>query len=372
MKIALLSPFYPYRGGIAQFSDRLYREFVKEHKVKVFSYSKLYPDFLFPGKTQFVPNPDPDPDFPSEQILSSTGLTSHSKTAKAINAYNPDVLVIAYWMPFFAIALSRVCKRLNKNIKIIGLIHNAMPHEKRLFDTWFAKRFFNRCNAFVCMSQQVKTDLLKMGVKTPVLALEHPIYDHYPEKVEKASACEKLGIDKTKKTILFFGLIRSYKGLDLLIEAMGELDDSYQLLIAGECYGSFIPYRQLIDLSPNKENIKAWNQYIPDDDVTYYFSAADALVLPYRSATQSGVVAMAYQMGTPIVATDVGSLGNAVRTPNIGLVVSDVTPASIAQGIKDFFNINDRSLYYENIEKEKIRLSWSSFAKAFTDFSADL
>lgn len=372
MKIALLSPFYPYRGGIAQFSDRLYQELVKDHEVQVFSYSKLYPSFLFPGKTQYVPNPKPNPRLPSKQILNSTNPFSYSKTAKAINQYNPDILLVAYWMPYLAVALSRVCAKLNKNIKIIGLVHNAIPHEASVINKPLTNLFFKRCHAFICMSQHVEKDLVQMGIKAPILALEHPIYDHYPDKVSKESACLKLGIDKDKKTLLFFGLIRAYKGLDLLIEAMNLLDDSYQLIIAGESYGSFTSYNQLIELSKNKNNIKVWNQYIPDEEVTDFFSATDVLILPYRSATQSGVVAIAYQMGTPIVSTDVGSLGDTVRDSKIGIVATDTTPESIAQAIINFFANGDLNLYKENLEKEKIRLSWQSFVEAIIPFASKL
>lgn len=371
MKIALLSPFYPYRGGIAQFTDRLYQELIKEHEVNVFSYAKLYPDILFPGETQFVPNPVENPDYPSEQVLNTTSFSSFRKTAKAINQYNPEVLIVAYWMPYVAIALSGVCSRLNKNIKVVGLVHNAIPHEKSFFDKWLAKRFFKHCDAFICMSQQVKSDLQAMDINAPILALEHPIYDHYPDKIDKSLASDRLGLDKDKKTILFFGLIRSYKGLDLLIEAMGELDDSYQLVIAGECYGSFTSYQQLIDLSSNKNNIKVWNQYIPDDQVTDYFSASDVLVLPYRSATQSGVVAIAYQMGTPVIATNVGSLGETVKASNIGLVVSDVSVDSITKGIVEFFESDNLALYLKNLKKEKERLSWGNFVKNVIPFISE-
>lgn len=372
MKIAILSPFYPYRGGIAQFSDRLYQELVKEHETKVFSYSKLYPSFLFPGKTQYVPNPEPNPDLPSVQVLSSTNLLSYSKTAKAINEYNPDVLLVAYWMPYLAVALSRVCAKLNKKIKIIGLVHNAIPHEKSVINRPLTSLFFNRCHAFICMSQHVKNDLMELGIKAPILALEHPIYDHYPSKIDRSLACQKLDIDKNKKTILFFGLIRAYKGLDLLIEAMNHLDDSYQLVIAGECYGSFTSYKELIELSKNKDNIKVWNQYIPDEEVTDFFSATDALILPYRSATQSGVVAIAYQMGIPIVATNVGSLGDTVRDSKIGIVATDTTPESIAQAITNFFASNELDSFRKNLEKEKIRLSWHSFVEAVIAFTSKL
>lgn len=372
MKIALLTPFYPYRGGIAQFSDRFYTELIKEYEVKVFSYAKLYPDFLFPGKTQYVPDPIDNPNFPSEQLLNSTGFSSFKKTAQAINDYNPDVLLVAYWMPYVAFALGRVCARLNSNIKIVGLVHNAIPHERSWLNKPLAMSFLKRCDGFVCMSENVRKDLLAMGTIAPILALEHPIYDHYPAKIDKEKARQKLGIDKDKKTVLFFGLIRQYKGLDLLIEAAGLLDSSHQFIIAGECYGSFSSYQQLIGLSANKDNIKVWNQYIPDEQVTDFFSAADVLILPYRSATQSGVIAIAYQMEIPIIATNAGSLGTVVEGKGIGIVAKEISAKSIAESIVDFFEEDKTSVFLENLEKEKVRLSWNNFTKKVVPFISDL
>lgn len=373
MKIALLTPFYPYRGGIAQFSDRLYQQLATTDEVKVFSYSTLYPKLLFPGKTQYVPNPIEREDLPSTRLLSSINFLSHNRTARAINEYAPDVLLVAYWMPFMAVALSRVCKRLNKDIKIVGLVHNALPHEKSWFDKSLAMRFFKQCNGFVTMSQSVCDKLQALGLDAPKLALEHPIYDHYPQAVDKHEAIRQLGLNENKKTLLFFGLIRSYKGLDLLISAMNALDDSYQLIVAGECYDSFSSYQQLIDLSKNKDNFKVLEHYIPDEMVSVLFSASDVLVLPYRSATQSGVVAVAYQLETPMIATNVGALGSVVRDSKTGIVVDEVSAKSIAEGIEAFFADTDyKTKYAEALASEKARLSWSSFANSVKPFISQL
>lgn len=372
MKIALLTPFYPYRGGIAQFSDRLYQELIENGEVKVFSYSTLYPKLLFPGQSQYVPNPINNPDLPSERVLSSIGLYSHVKTAKAINEFDPDVLIVAYWMPYMAVALSRVCKRLDRKIKIVGLIHNALPHEKGRFDKLLAKLFLNRCHAFITMSQNVREDLASLVPNIPSIVLEHPIYDQYPAKIDKKIAQEELGLNPSKKTLLFFGLIRSYKGLDLLIEAMGKLDDSYQLIIAGESYSDFIAYQQLIDLSKNRENIKVFQHYIPNEMVSKLFSATDVLVLPYRSATQSGVIAVALQLETPIIATNVGALGVAVKESGVGIVVPEISAESIAKGIREFFQEDDRSKYISSLRKEKTRLSWANFVQSVKPFIGNI
>lgn len=371
MKVAILSPFYPYRGGIASFSNRLYQELKDTEGVEVsaFSFSLLYPSCLFPGKTQYVEGEDSALPIQSHRILNSVNPFSWLSTAKAINRYNPDVLIVAYWMPFVAPALGSVCRLIDKKIKVISLIHNAIPHEKRFFDKAFAKYFFKKCDGFVVLSEPVKDDLKKLIPQAKVVMTPHPIYDHYKERINKSEACQLLDIDADKKNLLFFGLIRDYKGLDLLIEAMSDLDDSYQLIIAGECYGDFQKYQQLIDKSPFKKNIKVFEQYIHDDMVTTLFSAADVLVLPYRDATQSGVVAVAYQMELPMIATNVGALGETVFSSNTGVVV-EVSPIAISKGIKSYFE-NDNQVYLDNVQTEKKRLSWSAFTKSLQLFLKD-
>lgn len=368
MKIAILAPFYPYRGGLAQFNARLFAELGKSNEVKAFSFTCLYPNFLFPGKTQYVTADDTAVVVENERVLNSVSPFSYLRTAKRINEYHPDVLIIPYWMSFFAPAFGVVVRLINKKIKVVSLVHNAFPHERRFFDRAFAKFFFKKCDSFIVMSDIVKNDLLTLVPNAKILERPHPIYDHYPERIDREDACEELGIDKEKHTLLFFGLIRSYKGLDLLIEAMGKLDDSYQLIIAGESYSDFKAYEQLIELSKNKQNIKVFQHYIPDEMVSKLFSAADVLVLPYRSATQSGVVAVAYQMGTPILATDVGAIGEAVRESETGIVIPEVSADSIAKSIQRFFERDYQHEYKDALQKEKSRLSWSSFVHAVETF----
>lgn len=368
MKVAILSPFYPYRGGISSFSNRLFEELNRTENIEVeaFSFSLLYPSFLFPGTTQYVEDEDIALSSKFRRSLNSLNPISWVSTAKAINTYKPDVLLVAYWMPFVAPALGVVCRLLDKKIQVVALVHNAIPHEKRFFDKAFARFFFRKCNKFIALSQSVKNDLQTLVPKANILITPHPIYDQYKERINKSEACKLLNIDSGTKNLLFFGLIRDYKGLDLLIQAMAFLDGSYQLIIAGECYGDFQKYQVLIDKSPLKTNIKVFEQYIPDDMVSTLFSAADVLVLPYRDATQSGVVAISYQMEVPIIATNVGALGQTVLSSSTGIVVK-VSPESIAEGIKTFFE-RDSQVYMENVKIEKKRLSWSSFAKSFQEF----
>jgi len=368
MKIAILSPFYPYRGGLAQLNARMYTELSKLNDVKAFTFTTLYPNFLFPGKTQYVSGGDTATVIEAKRLLNSINPFSYIKTAKQINRYSPDILIIPYWMSFLAPAFGTVCLFLKKKTKVISLVHNAISHERTLMEKPLAKFFFNRCDAFIVMSEPVRNGLLSLKSDANILLQPHPIYDHYAEPINKSEARRKLKIKEDKKTLLFFGLIRDYKGLDLLIEAMASLDDSYQLIIAGESYGSFEKYQDLIDKSPLKNNISVFEQYIPDEMVTILFSAADVLVLPYRSATQSGVVALAYQLETPMIATDVGALGSTVKESRTGLLTKDINPGEIANTIKEYFAMDSHEEFIRNLKKEKTRLSWNNFIQSIESF----
>ncbi len=370
MKIAILSPFYPYRGGIAQFSAMLYTALGKEHEVKAFSFSRLYPEVLFPGKSQFVEKGDHAIEVLSERLLDSINPFSYQKTANAIAGYKPDILIIAYWMSFFGPALGHIANQLKKKTCIITLVHNAIPHEPRFFDRFFARLLFTRSKGFIAMSEIVKKDILSLAPDARISLQPHPLYDHFGEKISKLEARKQLEIDPGKKTLLFFGLIRDYKGLDLLIDAMPDLSDEYQLLIAGECYGSFDEYDHRIGKSPAKDRIKAMNRYIDDLLVPVLFSAADLLVLPYKSATQSGVIPVAYHFEIPVIATNVGGLRDSIEVPGTGLICNpDAT--SIAESVQQAFN-QGLQMFTENIRQEKKKLSWENFSRKTILFSESL
>jgi len=370
MRIAILSPFYPYRGGIAQFSMSLYQALTKEHTVKVFSFSRLYPGFLFPGKTQFVGKRLQAIPAPCERILDSINPFSYGKTAKAIEAYQPDALVIAYWMPFLAPAYGYIARQLRGKTHIIALVHNAMSHESKFYDKPLSKLFFDQVDGFMVLSEFVKKDLQTLYPNAKYCLQAHPLYNHFGEKQDRKTACKTLKLNPDKKTLLFFGMIRDYKGLDWLLQAMSFLDNSYQLVVAGESYDDFDKYQQIIDVSLAKDRIRVFNQYIDDEDVPILFSAADAIVLPYKSATQSGVIPVAYHFEVPIVATDVGSLKDTVETAGTGIICHPQIE-SIAEGIQKLFSEGTEK-FIANIRVEKQKLSWKVFADALVDFSRQL
>ncbi|MDL2224579.1 glycosyltransferase, partial [Bacteroidales bacterium OttesenSCG-928-M06] len=266
MRIAYLSTFYPFRGGIAQFNALLYKTLESQgHEIKAYTFSCQYPTVLFPGKSQYVTEKDNAIHIESIPVLNTANPFSYEATVREILKWSPDVLIMKYWMSFFAPSLGHVANRLRKKgVKVIVVVDNALPHEPRFFDKPFAKLFFNQVDGFIVMSDAVKNDLLTLKPNANYLQIPHPLYDHFGEKISLKEARGKLGIDEDKKTLLFFGLIRDYKGLDILIDAMDLLDDSYQLIIAGESYGSFEKYQKQIDNSSAKTRIRIINRYIDD------------------------------------------------------------------------------------------------------------
>ena len=375
MKIAILSCFYPYRGGISQFNACLLNELAKCHTVKAFNFKRQYPDILFPGKTQYVTKDDNAVPVESEALLDTANPFSYVTTAKAIRDWKPDLLIMRYWMSWFAPSLGYIARHVGKDCKVISILDNVVPHEPRFFDRPFTSYFLKPQDGFVVLCNAVRDDLLDFQPNARHICSPHPLYSHFGEKLSREE-CEKfVGIKKKDgeqtKNILFFGLIREYKGLDLLIEAFGKLDKSYRLIVAGEPYGSFEKYRKLIDQCPNKENICLNTNYIEDNMVNRYFSCADVCVLPYRSATQSGISSVSYHFEVPMITTDVGGLKETIGDRGTGIILKDGNPSTIAKGIEDYFsqeNAGAREEMVLNIRKEKERLSWGTFCNNLIDF----
>ena len=369
MKIAFLSTFYPFRGGIAQFNALMYRTFEKKHSVKAVTFKRQYPNFLFPGETQYVTKDDNADEIPAKELLDSINPLTYVSTSKAIKAYQPDILITKYWMTFFGPSLGYVCKTLKKTTKRISILDNVIPHEKRFFDGFCNNYFLKNNDGFIVMSDAVLKDLLSIVPDAQYLRVNHPVYNHFPAKIEQTEAQRELKLDPSKKTLLFFGFIRDYKGLDLLIQAMDYLDENYQLIIAGEVYGSFEKYQQLIDASKSKDNIHLFNKYIGDDEVTIYFSASDVCILPYKSATQSGITSIANHYDLPIIATNVGGLKETIHHLKTGLIVEQPEIQLIAQAVNTYFTANYKNEFSEEIKKEKAENSWENFCEKIIEFS---
>lgn len=372
MKIAFLSTFYPFRGGIAQFSGAMFRSLEINHQIKAFNFKRQYPQILFPGETQLVKDDDSADSINTERILDSINPISFVKTAKDINNFKPEIFISSYWMTFFGPSMGGVAKRLNPSIKKIAILHNVKPHEKRFFDKAANNYFLNNHDGFVVLSDAVEKDLLEIHPEAKVLQLKHPNYNHFGAKLNQINAVAQLGLDPEKKTILFFGIIRDYKGLDVLLDAFNKLNEDYQLIIAGECYGSFEKYYLQIEKNKNKSRIKLHLNYVSDQEVTNFFSAADVCILPYKSATQSGITAISHHFCVPIIATDVGGLKETIKNGENGLIVESSNAEKIKFSIQKYFNEGLKSKFEEKLKQENEENSWMSFTAKIIHFASEI
>ncbi len=371
MKIALLSVFYPYRGGIAQFSAMLYRALEKEHQLEAYTFSRQYPDFLFPGSSQFVTEEDNADKIPAARTLDSINPFSFKSTAKKINTFEPDLFISQYWMTFFGPALGGVQKKIKKGTKRISILHNVIPHEKRFFDNFANKSFLKHNEGFVVLSDAVLKDLLSIVPEAKYLRIDHPVYSQFGKKIDRGNALKSLNLPSNKKYLLFFGFIRDYKGLDLLLKALSSLSEEHELIVAGEIYGSFEKYQKIIDSENLAGRVHLFNQYIPDDEVSVYFSASDVCVLPYKSATQSGITAIAHHFDLPIIATDVGGLKETIKHEQTGLIIEPNTQ-ELKKAILLYFTENLQEKFSQQIKENKPDNSWENFALKVVEFSKGL
>jgi D-inositol-3-phosphate glycosyltransferase len=367
--IIILGSAYPLRGGgMATFNERLAREFMAEgHHVTIFTFSLQYPNFLFPGKSQYTDEQAPE-DLNIHVKINSINPFNWIKVGRELCKLRPDVLIIRYWMPFMAPCLGSIGKlvKRNKHTRIIAITDNVIPHEKRWFDrilTWF---FIKQMHGFVTMSESVLNDLRSFKVSKDQYSLcLHPLYDNYGDPVPQEKAREVLDINKDCQLVLFFGFVRAYKGLDLLIEAFGSetlRTLPVKLLVAGEFYTSLTPYLNLINKLKLNDRVILHNRFVANDLVKYYFCASDLVAQPYKEATQSGVSQVAYHFNVPMVVTRVGGLPEMVPHMKAGYVV-DTDPENIAAAIADYFTNNKKDTFIRGILSEKKRFSWSNLTK---------
>lgn len=368
MKIIILGTAWPYRGGLATFNERLARQFQDEgHEVMVWTFTLQYPSFLFPGKTQYTSDPAPE-GLHIERRLNACNPFNWVRVARALRRLQPDMLICCYWMAFFAPLYGTICRLVKRNhhTRCVALVHNMFPHEKSVLDKLFAPYFVHSQDAFVALSESVVHDIHSL-TSAPATSSPHPIYDHYGARLSKEEACAKLGLDATKQYMLFFGLVRAYKGLDLLLDAMGKIKDTLpdvQLLIAGEFYEDEDKYRQQIAREELTDRVIIRNEFITDSELAYYFGAADLIVQPYKSATQSGVTQVAFHFEKPILVTNVGGLGEIVHHEKMGYAVAP-DGQEIAESIADYFLHNRQAAFTQYLQKEKVRYSWDKLTAAF-------
>jgi glycosyltransferase involved in cell wall biosynthesis len=364
-KIIIIGSAHPLRGGLATFNQRLAKQFNDEgHSCSIYSFSLQYPSFLFPGKTQYTDEPAPEK-LTILSVINSINPFNWLKIGNRLKKEKPDIIIVRFWLPFMGPALGTILRKVKKNrhTKIICIADNVIPHEKRFGDRPFTRYFLKSCDAFITMSEKVMGDLRLFEKEKPARLVLHPLYDNFGEAISKSAARKHLSLPENENIILFFGFIRKYKGLDLLLEAMALLKNvkpetlNIKLLIAGEFYEDPKPYHEQIEKLGIKDNLILRTDFIPDSEVKYYLCAADAVVQPYRNATQSGVTPLAYHFEKPMVVTNVGGLPAMVPHEKAGLVV-EPTAQAIAEGIIHFYERGEE-YFKEGLREEKTKYKWS-------------
>ncbi|WP_367390049.1 glycosyltransferase [Lewinella sp. LCG006] len=361
--ILLLGPAYPYRGGLAAFNERLaYALQAAGYRVSLVTFTLQYPDFLFPGNTQYAEDPAPEGLVITRKINAVNPL-NWWKVGRALRQLHPDVVIAAYWMPFMAPCLGTILRQFDaKQTKRIGLVHNIIPHERRPGDQVLSRYFTGACDGFMTLSTSVKEELADFST-APVRTSPHPIYDTYGEQVEQQTAREHLGLDKDGRYLLFFGYIRAYKGLELLLEAMADSrvrELGVTLILAGEYYGNQAHYENLMATLGIEDRVVAHTSFIANDQVKYYFGAADLVVQPYKTATQSGISQLAYHFEKPMIVTRVGGLPEIVPHGEAGYVI-DQDAAELADAVLDFYQNEKAVSLKEGVARMKQQFSWTVF-----------
>jgi D-inositol-3-phosphate glycosyltransferase len=371
MNICSIGPAYPYRGGLASFNDRLAQQFYAEgHNIEIVTFSMQYPRFLFPGKTQYTDGPAPE-DIIITRMINSLNPLNWISTGLKIKNKNPDILLIRYWLPFMAPCfgtLARIAKS-NRHTKVICIFDNVVPHERRPGDKILTGFFTGSIDGAIVMSQTVYDDLRAFSKNTPVKLTPHPLFDNYGPKVTREEALSVLNLDGDNSYLLFFGFIRAYKGLDLLINAFSDArlrNRRLKLIIAGEFYEDDTPYRELIKKYNIQDDIIIFDHFIMDSEVSVFFGVADIVVQPYKSATQSGVTQIAYQFEKPMLVTDVGGLREIVPEGKCGYVVNPEA-TEITEAILDFYDNDRKEFFTEGVRQEKAKFTWDKMTKSIVE-----
>ena len=373
-KVIIIGPGHPLRGGLATFNQRLAKEFIQSgYECSICSFSLQYPRIFFPGKSQYTNEPAPE-GLLIRPLINSINPFNWIKVGNLLKKERPDIIVVRFWIPFMGPALGMILRRVkkNKHTKIICIADNVIPHEHRPGDRTFTRYFLKSCDAFITMSEKVMTDLRFFQKNKPVKIVQHPLYDNFGSPVSKDEARQKLGLPKEDKIVLFFGFIRHYKGLDILLQSMADeriKKAGIKLMIAGEFYEDNRKYFDLIDRLKIQDQLIVKTDFIPDLEVRDYLCAADAVIQPYRNATQSGVTPLAYHFEKPMVVTNVGGLASLVPHEKVGLV-AEPTPRSIADAILRVYQLGE---YYfiPQVRAEKKKYSWQTLIEAIMKLSKD-
>ncbi len=361
--ISFLSVFPPYRGGISRFSDFLLRHMKQRFQVEAVNYQKLYPDFLFPGTTQFERT---DEQYTLEGVHAYNPF-SWRATASEIAQQKPTTLLITYWHPFFIFCFNTILKVVKKNspdTQVIILAHNIKPHEPFVFSDTLIRSFFHKADHIITLSDQTVEECEELQITTPVSKLFHPIYEHEGPILSTVEAKEQLGIAEDEKVVLFFGLVREYKGLDVLIKALNKIDlksEGIRPLIVGEFYVDKEEYIQLIDQS-QREQYLIIDRFVNNSEIAGVFKASDVLVLPYKSASQSGVFADAINFQVPTIASNHPGLTEHIQSTGSGLIFKNLDEDDLLVQLKSLLGDEEkRAEIHDNLAQLKSELSWSNF-----------
>lgn len=370
LKIAIIGPAWPYRGGLATFNEYLAQQLSSDgHQVDLHTFSHQYPSFLFPGTTQLTDKPCPE-GLHIERSLHAYNPLTWPSTQKKLVRSGYDLAIFRYWIPAMSPVLSSMASALAKSgTKILALVDNLYPHEARPLDRWLTSRFLHHPHAFLAMSQVVSEQLKDQVGERPVYYSPHPIYDNYGPAIDKLDARKQLGLPEKGHTMLFFGFIRRYKGLDLLLEALSDerfKDKDFKLVVAGEWYEDSASYYDMIKKLNLSDRLIMKDHFIPESEVAAYFSAADVVIQPYRNATQSGISALAYAYRKPLISTNVGGLSEIVEEGKTGFLCNP-DPSSIADGIQRYFEFQQQELMAEAIERQAESMSWAHFTRLILD-----
>ena len=376
MKITILSTAFPYRGGIAVFTERLARAFQAEKDdVNISTFSLQYPNFLFPGKSQYSSSEKPK-DLTIVQEVNSINPFNWIRLGLKLKKQKADILVLKYWIPFMAPCFGTIARivKSNKHTKVIVVIDNLIPHEKRFGDHLLNTYFVNSVDGFVAMSESVFNDLAQFDANKKKVLGVHPLYDNFGKAISKKNAIEYLSLDHNYKYMLFFGIIRKYKGLDILLEAFSDSrlqNQNLKLIVAGEFYEEEKPYHDLIDKYNLSESVILDTKFIADNEVVNYFCAADIIVQPYKNATQSGVTQIAYHFEKPMLVTDVGGLKEIVPHNKAGYVC-EPNAKDVANSLVDFFSKEKEAEFIEGVKEEKSKYSWDKMIENIKSLHRDL
>ena len=370
-KVVLIGSAYPLRGGLATYNERLIREYRDQgDDASIYTFSLQYPGFLFPGKTQYSTEPAPA-DLPIKVAINSVNPFNWIRIGREIKKMRPDLVLVKFWMPFMAPCFGTICRiiRRNGHSRVISIIDNIIPHEKRPGDRLLAGYWVCSVDGFIAMSKSVLDDLETFDKVKPKVYCPHPLYDNFGAAIPKKTAKEKLKLDPDSHYVLFFGFIRDYKGLDLLLKAFAEepvRSLGLKLLVAGEFYTSAEPYMEIIRKHQLEDKVVLSNDFIADSEVGNYFCAADLVVQPYKSATQSGVTQIAYHFNKPMIITNVGGLSEFVPDGKTGYVV-DPDEKAIAGAISRFYTENKEAEFSVNAGEEKKKYSWTRMTEAIAE-----